>query len=82
MPSEGGYALIEVGCLECGEWSSVRWFETDEVVARARFQRDAQGHGHPDCEDLIDAPSSLVLAAGSGGSYYYALQLHRMAADA
>lgn len=75
-----GYALIEIGCLECREWSSVSWTEADESVARERFEAEARegGYRYPGEEDLENAPSSLVLAAGTGGSYYYALQLHRV----
>lgn len=78
------YVLIEVGCLECEEWSSVIWSEADESTARERFAVEVQERGYrrPDDEDLEGAPSSLVLAAGTGGSYHYAFQLHRVMIDA
>lgn len=69
------WAVLDVGCLECADPTEVILITQDEDEARARFE-EVRG-GRPLAPVGVDVGPTCVAAGGSGGSYWYHLQLHR-----
>lgn len=80
------YVLLDVGCLECGEPTTViDAYPTREEGEQALREIAAEryptlrSHGVVGPDEVEDA-GTAVLLAGSGGSYWYSLQLHEVGA--
>jgi hypothetical protein len=75
------YVLLDVGCLECNEPSTVLG-DADEQKAREAFREAAMANERPILEEQYmkeDSEGTTTIAlAGDGGSYWYPLQLHKI----
>jgi hypothetical protein len=71
------YVLIDVGCLECGEPTAVvGCFSLEEGMRRLRAAADERLDW-----EVVGGQGTAVAMAGSGGSYWYPLQLHALGED-
>lgn len=73
------YALVFVGCLECGDPTVLLGVFDDYQAAVAAFESAADKDRLPivDMTKLMVKPGTAIALAGSGGSYWYPLQLHK-----